>query len=64
MDPKLRVRATRTGFEVERPIVVPGAPAKLLLVRERIGRDGSYRYEIVKMLASGSQVESIIWHPR
>ncbi len=64
MDPEPEVRATQTGFELERQVVVSGAPSELLLVREWIGRNGSYRYEIVKRLASGPEVESFIWHPR
>jgi len=64
IDPEPTVRQTKSGFEVQRPVVVESAPARVLLVREMIGSDGSYSYEVVKTLAESAQVDRFLWHPR
>jgi hypothetical protein len=64
IDPGPRVVATPEGFHVVRPVVVFAAypaPGRLVEVREWIGRDGSYRYELGRVIDTGDMHDLVLF---
>jgi hypothetical protein len=61
IDPASQFADLPDGFEITRLVVVPGTPASVVRVRERVGRDGRYSATVLETVKSGPEVDGWIW---